>query len=240
MARRVRSFLDLIKFEHTVFALPFAYLGMVLAAGGWPGWWTFIWVSVAMAAARTAGMSLNRLIDRHVDARNPRTANRPLQTGRITVRTTAIGAALSVVILAVAAALLNPVTLLLFPGALFFLAAASPLLPIVCVVPQRALQLRKPALATRFLVAVSWHRLMATNMAAEALGAFSAVLPRCENRSGSTRPVSPTYARDRTADQTGACCRSASPTSFPVPVPRQRRRGAPPHATTPYAVTLGA
>jgi 4-hydroxybenzoate polyprenyltransferase len=121
MLHRALAFLDLIKFEHTVFALPFAYLGLVLAAGGWPGWWTFIWVTVAMAAARTAGMSLNRLIDRRLDALNPRTAQRPLQTGKISVRTTIIGAVVSLIVLAVAAALLNPVTLALFPGALFFL-----------------------------------------------------------------------------------------------------------------------
>jgi 4-hydroxybenzoate polyprenyltransferase len=121
MLTRTLAFLDLIKFEHTLFALPFAYLGMVLAAGGWPGWWTFIWITVAMAAARTAGMSLNRLIDRHLDARNPRTANRPLQTGKISVRTTVIGVVVSLGVLAVAAGLLNPVALLLFPGALFFL-----------------------------------------------------------------------------------------------------------------------
>ncbi len=121
MLSRALAFLDLIKFEHTIFALPFAYLGLVLAAGGWPGWWTFIWVTVAMAAARTAGMSLNRLIDRRLDARNPRTAQRPLQTGKISVRTTVIGAVVSLIVLAVAAALLNPVTLALFPGALFFL-----------------------------------------------------------------------------------------------------------------------
>ncbi len=135
MLGKTRAFLDMIRFEHTVFALPFAYLGMVLAAptglpigglrlgqaGGWPGWGTFFWITVAMAAARTAGMSLNRLIDRHIDARNPRTANRPIQAGRISVTTTVVGAALSLVILAVAAWQLNPVALLLFPGALLFL-----------------------------------------------------------------------------------------------------------------------
>jgi len=121
MFSRALAFLDLIKFEHTVFALPFAYLGMILAAGGWPGWWTLVWVTIAMAAARTAGMSLNRLIDRRLDARNPRTAQRPLQTGKVSVRTTVIGASVSLVILAVAAGLLNPVTLALFPGALFCL-----------------------------------------------------------------------------------------------------------------------
>ncbi len=121
MLSRARTFLVMIKFEHTVFALPFAYLGMVLAAGGWPGWWTFTWITIAMAAARTAGMSLNRLIDRHIDARNPRTARRPLQTGELGVRTAVIGAAVSLVVLGLAAWLLNPVAFLLWPGALAFL-----------------------------------------------------------------------------------------------------------------------
>jgi 4-hydroxybenzoate polyprenyltransferase len=64
----LRHFLDAIKVEHTVFALPFAYLGMVLAARGWPGWHTFIWITVAMVGARTTAMAANRLIDRRVDA----------------------------------------------------------------------------------------------------------------------------------------------------------------------------
>jgi len=125
MLSKIGHFLDLIRYEHTVFALPFAYLGMVLAAGGWPGWWKFIWITVAMAAARTAAMSLNRLIDRHIDARNPRTASRPIQTGRISAQTTAIGAAVSVLVLGLAAWLLNPVTFALWPGALLFLVGYS-------------------------------------------------------------------------------------------------------------------
>lgn len=66
-----------IKFEHTIFALPFAYLGSLLAAGGFPPLGVFFWVTIAMAAARTASMSLNR----HIDARNPRTARRPIPAG---------------------------------------------------------------------------------------------------------------------------------------------------------------
>ena len=74
----LRHFLDAIKVEHTVFALPFAYLGMVLAARGWPGWHAVLWITVAMVAARTTAMAANRLIDRRIDARNPRTAGRHL------------------------------------------------------------------------------------------------------------------------------------------------------------------
>ena len=64
-----------------MFALPFAYLGMVLAARGWPGWHAVLWITVAMVAARTTAMAANRLIDRQIDARNPRTAGRHLPRG---------------------------------------------------------------------------------------------------------------------------------------------------------------
>jgi 4-hydroxybenzoate polyprenyltransferase len=116
--KQVRAFLDLIKFEHTIFALPFAYLGMVLAAGGLPTFQQFFWITVAMAAARTLGMSFNRLADRHIDARNPRTANRPIQTGKISVRAVTIGVIVSSLVLTVAAWQLGPLTLKLLPGAI--------------------------------------------------------------------------------------------------------------------------
>jgi 4-hydroxybenzoate polyprenyltransferase len=86
---QIKILLDNIKFEHTIFALPFAYLGMVLAANGLPTLWQFIWITLAMASARTLAMSLNRLIDRELDARNPRTMNRPLPRGLISPRAVA-------------------------------------------------------------------------------------------------------------------------------------------------------
>ena len=122
---RIRAFLDLIRFEHTVFALPFAYIGMVLAAGGLPSFHQFFWVTVAMAAARTTAFAINRLADRRYDATNPRTAMRPSVSGTISPRTMAFFAGLSLAILALAAALLNPLTLILFPGALIFLVGYS-------------------------------------------------------------------------------------------------------------------
>src|SRR5258706_14913665 len=79
LTERTRIFLDAIKFEHTIFALPFAYLGMVLAARaqhGWPGLDKIIWITLAMAGARTLAMALNRQIGAGADAPNPRTANR--------------------------------------------------------------------------------------------------------------------------------------------------------------------
>ena len=119
--KAVRDFLELIKFEHTIFALPFAYLGMLLAAGGWPGWHLFIWITIAMAAARTVAMGFNRLSDRWLDARNPRTSQRPLVTGTISSRTAWMGTMLAALLLVLSAWQLGPLPLKLVPGALLFL-----------------------------------------------------------------------------------------------------------------------
>ena len=121
----VREFLELIKFEHTIFALPFAYLGMLLAANGWPSWKEFFWITIAMAAARTLAMGTNRLADRWIDARNPRTAKRPLIKGSVAVSTAWSGTVLSGLILALAAWQLGPLPLRLLPGAYLFLIGYS-------------------------------------------------------------------------------------------------------------------
>jgi len=118
-------FLDLVRFEHTVFALPFAYVGMVLAAGGLPTLWDFIWVTVAMAAARTLAFAVNRWADRAYDARNPRTMQRPTVTGAIGERAVLLYAGVALVVLLVAAALLDPLALALAPVALLFLIGYS-------------------------------------------------------------------------------------------------------------------
>jgi len=123
--RQIRVFLEMVKFEHTIFALPFAYLGMVLAAGGWPGWHTFIWITVAMAAARTFAFAINRLADRLYDARNPRTRNRALPQGRISPAAVGALAGVALLILALAAWQLNPFVLALLPGALVLLVGYS-------------------------------------------------------------------------------------------------------------------
>lgn len=125
-AARVKTYLDLVKFEHTVFALPFAYAGMLLASmqahgTGWPGWHTLLWVTVAMAAARTAAMSANRVIDRWIDARNPRTARREVPSGKVTPAQAWVLVAVSLLVMAVAAAQLNPLCLALMPLAVVFL-----------------------------------------------------------------------------------------------------------------------
>ena len=117
----MRHLLDAIKFEHTVFALPFAYIAMVLAAGGWPGWRTVAWVTAAMVGARTCAMATNRVVDRWIDAANPRTAARHLPRGLLQVgelRALAIGGA---ALMFVAAWQLNPLCLKLALPALVFL-----------------------------------------------------------------------------------------------------------------------
>src|SRR6478752_850864 len=75
--------LEMIKFEHTLFALPFAFLGAILAAEGLPTLRQILWITVAMVGARSAAMTFNRIVDRDIDARNPRTANRELPSGKL-------------------------------------------------------------------------------------------------------------------------------------------------------------
>ena len=116
---------DAIKFEHTVFALPFAYIAMVLAARGWPGLWTVGWVTAAMVGARTCAMATNRVVDRLIDARNPRTAGRHLPRGLLGAGEMKLLAAAGAVLMFVAAAMLNPLCLALSPLALLFLVGYS-------------------------------------------------------------------------------------------------------------------
>ncbi len=123
--RAVRHVLDAIKFEHTVFALPFAYVAMVLAADGWPSWRVLVWVTLAMAGARTLAMSVNRLADRWIDARNPRTGGRHLPSGLLSPRQVGAAAILSGALLLVSAARLNPLCLALSPLAVLFLVGYS-------------------------------------------------------------------------------------------------------------------
>ena len=123
--KALRNFLDAIKFEHTVFALPFAYIAMVLAARGWPSWRVIIWVTLAMVGGRTLAMSVNRLADRFIDARNPRTARRHLPTGLLTSGQVAAAAVLSAALLFFSAWQLNPLCLALAPLAAVFLIGYS-------------------------------------------------------------------------------------------------------------------
>ena len=115
-------FVDSVKFQESIFALPFAYTGMVLAADGLPSWHQFAWITVAMVSARTFGMSANRVIDRHLDGLNPRTADRHLPAGRLKVVDVALPAAVSLGVLFLSAAMLNPLALALAPVAAAYLA----------------------------------------------------------------------------------------------------------------------
>ena len=114
-----------IKIEHTVFALPFAYLGMEMANKSFPAWQKFVLVTLAMVAARTAAMSLNRYLDRHIDARNPRTANRPIPAGDLSANAVLLLAILSIAVLVLAAWLLNPLCFMLSPIAVIALTGYS-------------------------------------------------------------------------------------------------------------------
>lgn len=100
--------LEMIKIEHTLFALPFALSGMMLAAGGWPAARVFGWILVAMVGARSAAMAFNRLVDRRIDAANPRTMSRALPAGRVTPRFVALFVVASLALMVLAAWRLNP------------------------------------------------------------------------------------------------------------------------------------
>src|SRR5512146_2282634 len=113
-----RDFLSLVVFAHTVFALPFALLSAILAARGVPGARTLLWILVAMVGARSAAMSFNRIVDRHVDARNPRTARREIPAGVVSPAAAAVFCAVSAALFVLAAAQLNRLCLYLSPVAL--------------------------------------------------------------------------------------------------------------------------
>ncbi|HSA50232.1 MAG TPA: menaquinone biosynthesis prenyltransferase MqnP [Yinghuangia sp.] len=115
---RVRAFLRLVMIEHSVFALPFAYIAAFTAMFGVDGhlhYRELLLVTVAMVGLRTFAMACNRIIDREIDARNPRTATRELVTGKISVRTAWTGALVALVFYLAAAALLNPLCFALAP-----------------------------------------------------------------------------------------------------------------------------
>jgi 4-hydroxybenzoate polyprenyltransferase len=115
---RVKAFLKLVAIEHSVFALPFAYLAALVAMQRDTGevqWWKLLLITVAMVSGRTFAMAANRILDRRIDALNPRTAGRELVTGAVSVRTAWTGAGVSLVFLFLAAGLLNPLCLILSP-----------------------------------------------------------------------------------------------------------------------------
>jgi len=122
---RLRTVLEMIKFEHSVFALPFALTGALLAArftsNGWPTWRQFLWIVVAMVAARSAAMTINRIADVRFDKENPRTAGRALPSGTLSVGFAWIFTLCAIAAFLLAAWQLNPLALKLAPVALFVL-----------------------------------------------------------------------------------------------------------------------
>lgn len=114
----VARYLALIKFEHTLFALPFALIALLVASAGRPSLSTLGWILAAMVGARSAAMAFNRLADRRIDAANPRTADRDIPAGRISVTGAAVFVFLSAAVLVLAAWNLNPLCFYLSPVAL--------------------------------------------------------------------------------------------------------------------------
>jgi len=125
LGEKLRVFLEMIKFAHTIFALPFALTGALLAARGIPAPSRIFWIVLAMVGARTAAMGLNRFIDAEIDGENPRTQGRAIPAGLIGKGTVAVFIILAIVLLLYAAAQLNPLCLKLAPAALFFLVLYS-------------------------------------------------------------------------------------------------------------------
>ena len=119
--RPLLTTLRMIRFEHSVFALPFALLGALLAAGGWPTAWQLFWIVVAMVAGRSAAMAFNRIADLGYDRENPRTAGRELPTGKLSVGFAWTFTLVSAALLVLAAWQLNPLALKLSPAVLVIL-----------------------------------------------------------------------------------------------------------------------
>lgn len=118
MLKKIATLLEMIKFEHTIFAMPFALTGAFLAARGVPPLPVFGWVLLAMVGARTAAMGFNRIVDREFDRRNPRTAKRALATGEVKMVEAWAMVMIASLLFFVACANLNRLTLLLAPLAL--------------------------------------------------------------------------------------------------------------------------
>lgn len=153
-----RELLDMIKFEHTVFALPFAFLGALGAAQGIPPLRTILWILAAMVGARTAAMTFNRLVDEDVDADNPRTAGRALPAGRVSRAGAMVLLGAGVVLFGLAAGALGPLTWALSPLALVIILGYS--------------------LCKRF---TSWaHVVLGLSLSGAPLGAWIAVSGRIE------------------------------------------------------------
>src|SRR3990172_7791127 len=118
MFNRIKIILDMIKFPHTVFALPFAFTGAILAAGGLPAWDKVLWITLAMVGARSGAMGMNRLLDADIDARNPRTKTRAIPAGLLTKAQVGLFSLLSFALLVYSSYKLNLLCLKLSPVAI--------------------------------------------------------------------------------------------------------------------------
>ncbi len=125
MLHAIKTYLEMIRFPHTVFALPFAFMGAVLAAGGIPSGKKIFWILVAMVGARSGAMGLNRYADRHLDAQNPRTQDRALPQGKIAPREALIFICVSFAVLLFSAWMLNPLCFALAPVAILIVSGYS-------------------------------------------------------------------------------------------------------------------
>jgi 4-hydroxybenzoate polyprenyltransferase len=125
MLTKIKIFLEMIKFEHTVFALPFAFMGAILGSvvvfGELPSWPQIGWITLAMIGARTAAMSINRVVDKVIDKNNPRTANRAIPAGLISSTQVYIYIIISFALLFWATSNLSSLSMKLLPIAVFFL-----------------------------------------------------------------------------------------------------------------------
>jgi len=156
--RQFRELLDMIKFEHTVFALPFAILGAMAGAQGLPPWRVLFWILMAMVGARTAAMTFNRIVDADIDAKNPRTAMRALPAGRVSRAAAWLFLGLAIILFGYSAGMLGPLPWKLAPLALFIILGYS--------------------LCKRF---TSWsHLVLGLSLAGAPLGAWIAVTGRIE------------------------------------------------------------
>jgi 4-hydroxybenzoate polyprenyltransferase len=118
LLRSTRTTLEMIKWEHSIFALPFALMGAVLAANGWPSWRVLGWIVVCMVTARSAAMAFNRLVDAKFDAQNPRTATRAIPAGQLSNKFVLAFVIVASIAFLLSAAMLNPLTTELSPVAL--------------------------------------------------------------------------------------------------------------------------
>lgn len=156
--KQFAELLDMIKFEHTVFALPFALLGAMAGAQGLPPWRTIFWILMAMVGARTAAMTFNRLVDADIDAENPRTAMRALPAGRVSRSVALAFLGVAIVLFGYSAGMLGPLPWKLSPLALVIILGYS-----IC---------------KRF---TSWaHVVLGLSLAGAPLGAWIAVTGRFE------------------------------------------------------------